>query len=153
MPQGMEGIIAHAAVQQDAFEVLVHGAPIKRLSKIVREHQMEAVVPKCASCQLLLILLCPLMPQDPHGVLREDHLALLAFLGRREEVAEIALDLLLMQLLADFNAAADPEALERMAALQPIDREAMKDAKSSIPAPIPMPMNREQRRAARRAKA
>lgn len=62
----------------------------------------------------------------------------------------------LMQLLADFNAAADPEApeaLERMAALQPIDREAMKDAKSSIPAPIPMPMNREQRRAARRAKA
>ena len=28
----------------------------------------------------------------------------------------------LMQLLADFNAAADPEALERMAALQPIDR-------------------------------
>ena len=56
----------------------------------------------------------------------------------------------LMQLLADFNAA---EALERMAALQPIDREAMKDAKSSIPAPIPMPMNREQRRAARRAKA
>ena len=43
--------------------------------------------------------------------------------------------------------------LERMAALQPIDREAMKDAKSSIPAPIPMPMNREQRRAARRAKA
>lgn len=59
----------------------------------------------------------------------------------------------LMQLLADFNAAADPEALERMAALQPIDREAMKDAKSSIPAPIPIPMNREQRRAARRAKA
>ncbi len=59
----------------------------------------------------------------------------------------------LMQLLADFNAAANPEALERMAALQPIDREAMKDAKSSIPAPIPMPMNREQRRAARRAKA
>ena len=58
-----------------------------------------------------------------------------------------------MQLLADFNAAADPEALERMAALQPIDREAMKDAKSSIPVPIPMPMNREQRRAARRAKA
>ena len=60
-----------------------------------------------------------------------------------------------MQLLADFNAAADPEALERMAALQPIDREAMKDAKSSIPAPIPIPipMNREQRRAARRAKA
>ena len=45
----------------------------------------------------------------------------------------------LMQLLADFNAAANPEALERMAALQPIDREAMKDAKSSIPAPIPMP--------------
>ena len=45
------------------------------------------------------------------------------------------------------DAAADPEALERMAALQPIDREAMKDAKSSIPAPIPMPMNREQRRA------
>ena len=40
-----------------------------------------------------------------------------------------------------------------MAALQPIDREAMKDAKSSIPVPIPMPMNREQRRAARRAKA
>lgn len=100
----MEGIIAHAAVQQDAFEVLVHGAPIKRLSKIVREHQMEAVVPKCASCQLLLILLCPLMPQDPHGVLREDHLALLAFLGRREKVAEIALDLLLLQLLADINA-------------------------------------------------
>ena len=59
----------------------------------------------------------------------------------------------LMQLLADFNAAANPEALERMAALQPIDREAMKDAKSSIPAPIPMPMNRAQRRAARRAKA
>ena len=63
----------------------------------------------------------------------------------------------LMQLLADFNAAANPEALERMAALQPIDREAMKDAKSSIPAPIPIPipipMNREQRRAARRAKA
>ena len=62
-----------------------------------------------------------------------------------------------MQLLADFNAAANPEALERMAALQPIDREAMKDAKSSIPAPIPIPipipMNREQRRAARRAKA
>lgn len=57
----------------------------------------------------------------------------------------------LMQLLADFNAAADPEALERMAALQPIDRDALKDAKSSIPAP--MPMNRAQRRAARRAKA
>lgn len=56
-----------------------------------------------------------------------------------------------MQLLADFNAAADPEALERMAALQPIDRDALKDAKSSIPAP--MPMNRAQRRAARRAKA
>ena len=59
----------------------------------------------------------------------------------------------LMQLLADFNAAANPEALERMSALQPIDREALKDAKSSIPAPIPMPMNRAQRRAARRAKA
>ena len=100
----MEGIIAHAAVQQDAFEVLVHGAPIKRLSKIVREHQMEAVVPKHARCQLLLILLCTLVPQDPHSVLRENHLALLAFLGWREEVAEIALDLLLLQLLADIDA-------------------------------------------------
>lgn len=102
--QGMKGIIAHAAVQQNALEVLVHGAPIKRLSEIIRKHQMEAVVPKYARCQLLLILLCPLMSQDPHGVLRENHLALLAFLGWREEVAKIALDLLLLQLLTDIDA-------------------------------------------------
>ena len=102
--QGMEGIVAHAAVQQDALEVFVHRAPIKRLPKIVREHQMKTVVPKCACCQLLLILLCPLMPQDPHGVLREDHLALLALFGWRKEVAEIALNLLLLQLLTDIDA-------------------------------------------------
>ena len=100
----MEGVVAHAAVQQDALEVFVHGAAVERLSQIVREYQMEAIVPKCARCQLLLVLLCPLMPQDPHGVLREDHLALLAFLGRREEVAEITLDLLLLQLLTDIDA-------------------------------------------------
>ncbi len=84
--------------------MLVHSAPINWLSGIIRKHQMEAVVPKCACCQLLLILLCTLVPQDSHGVLRENHLALLAFLGWREEVAEIALDLLLLQLLADIDA-------------------------------------------------
>lgn len=76
--------------------MLVHGAAVEWLSKIIRKHQMEAVVPKCACCQLLLILLCPLMPQDPHSVLRENHFALLALLGWREEITEIALDLLLL---------------------------------------------------------
>lgn len=96
VPEGVEGIVAHSTIFQHALQMLVHRASIKWLPEIIREHQMEAVVPKCACCQLLLILLCPLMPQDPHGVLREDHLALLALLRRREKVAEIALDLFLL---------------------------------------------------------
>ena len=76
--------------------MLVHSAPINWLSGIIRKHQMEAVVPKHTRCQLLLVLLCPLMPQDPHGVPCENHLALLTLLGRSEEITEIALNLLLL---------------------------------------------------------
>lgn len=100
----MEGIIAHAAVQQDALEVLVHGTAVERLPEIICENQMEAVVPKCARGQPLLQLFCSLVPQHLHGILRQNDLSLLTLFGRREEVAEIALDLFLLQLLTDIDA-------------------------------------------------
>lgn len=46
----MEGAVPHTAVLQHVLQILVDGAAVERLSKIIREHAMKTVVPKCARC-------------------------------------------------------------------------------------------------------
>nr|DAL38403.1 MAG TPA_asm: hypothetical protein [Caudoviricetes sp.] len=61
----------------------------------------------------------------------------------------------LLTLLEDFNDAAQPQSMKRLAALEPDAPAALPPVSSSIqtpaPAAIPLPMNRAKRRAARRA--
>ncbi len=105
MTQGMERIITHSAILKNALQVLIYGATVKRLSKVVDKNKMKAVVPKLTDSHALLQLFGTLMIQHLHCILRQNYFPRLTFLWRSEKIAKIACDLLLLQLLADVNPA------------------------------------------------